>query len=183
MATHQTQNSGPPSEWTPPQNRAIIAFRTDLEDALKANLRQKATSNLPKSHKTALKQLQDNTNIVIKPADKGSGIVILNKEDYKAEALRLLDDPNFYTKVDHDPSEEFHNTINQFLRQRVMTTGVIQYPQYQTLALYKLRTTTFYYLPKIHKNKNPPLGRPTLLNSTTNSMSKSKGQPWGHPSQ
>ena len=43
-----------------------------------------------------------------------------------------------------------------------MTTGVIQYPHYQTLALYKLRTPTFYYLPKIDKNKNPPPGRPRV---------------------
>jgi hypothetical protein len=38
----------------------------------------------------ALEELQQNTSIIIKPADKGSAIVILDREQYVQEALRQL---------------------------------------------------------------------------------------------
>ena len=46
--------------------------------------------------------LKQNTDIVIKPADKGSAVVIQNKEDYIKEGLRQLSDQNFYQEVPDD---------------------------------------------------------------------------------
>jgi reverse gyrase len=44
------------------------------------------TNNLTKEETTALKQLQNNPTIIIKPADKGSAIVIIDTQHYILEA-------------------------------------------------------------------------------------------------
>lgn len=41
---------------------------------------------------SALKQLKLNPNLVIKPEDKGGGIVLQDRTDYVTEARRLLSD-------------------------------------------------------------------------------------------
>ncbi len=44
----------------------------------------------------ALKQLKENEDIIIRPADKGGTIVILNKTDYITEAEQQLADTRVY---------------------------------------------------------------------------------------
>ena len=44
-----------------------------------------------------------NNDIVIKPADKGGSIVIMNTKDYTAEAERQLNNPDHYEKLQEDP--------------------------------------------------------------------------------
>lgn len=43
-----------------------------------------------------LKSLEQNKQIVIRGADKGGGLVILNKSDYSAEINRLVHDVEMY---------------------------------------------------------------------------------------
>ena len=43
--------------------------------------------NISPNERKAIRELRDNQKIVIKPADKGSATVILNREDYLAEGL------------------------------------------------------------------------------------------------
>ncbi len=45
---------------------------------------------------------KNNRKIIIKPADKGSNIVIMNRTDYVQEGLRQLNDGKFYRKMDGD---------------------------------------------------------------------------------
>ena len=42
---------------------------------------------------------EDDTYIVIKEADKGSAVVVWDREDHLAEAEKQLDDKNVYKKV------------------------------------------------------------------------------------
>ena len=44
--------------------------------------------------------------IVIRPADKGSAIVIQNATDYEREAMRQLADEKFYKKLNKDATQE-----------------------------------------------------------------------------
>ena len=53
--------------------------------------------------------------IVIKPADKGSGTVAMNRQNYLDECYRQLHDPSFYKRVNEDRAED----INKFLPQEV----------------------------------------------------------------
>ena len=52
--------------------------------------------NLTKQERKAIKQLQKSVDIVIKPADKGSGAVIMDYNWYVNECLRQLNDSKFY---------------------------------------------------------------------------------------
>lgn len=57
---------------------------------------QAPTQNLTKDEKKAIKTLREDSNIVIKPADKGGAIVIQDKTCYVREACRQLQNGNFY---------------------------------------------------------------------------------------
>ena len=58
--------------------------------------RNKHWNNLTDSQRQAIKSLSSDESIVIKPADKGSGIVIMNANDYNEACLNTLQDKEFY---------------------------------------------------------------------------------------
>lgn len=52
-----------------------------------------------KQEKAALKRLRTNTEIVITAADRGGEIAIQDCKTYHQEALRILSDGQYYTKI------------------------------------------------------------------------------------
>lgn len=52
--------------------------------------------NLTKAEMKALKSLQEKKSIMIKPADKGSAILMLDRSQYLWEGNRHVSDPNYY---------------------------------------------------------------------------------------
>ena len=56
-------------------------------------------SNLTKEERQAIYSLRDDTSIIIKEADKGSGIVVWDREDYLAEARTQLKDKYLYQEL------------------------------------------------------------------------------------
>ena len=120
--------------------------------------------NLSIQEKQAIKNLSSNRAIVIKPADKGSGVIIMNTQDYIREALRQLSDTNFYEKLDSDSSEIFSLTIDTFL-QKLVNNKEIDQKTYLFLSpiQYEAHPGRFYLLPKIHKGILPPPGAPLSL--------------------
>ena len=63
----------------------------------------------------ALKQLRSDNSIVIKKADKGSTVVIMNRDDYIAEVERQLNNSKFYKKLDDNPKEQFQKDVIEVL--------------------------------------------------------------------
>ena len=55
--------------------------------------------NLPKDEYLAMHSLENDRNIIIKPVDKGSSIVVWDRLDYLAEAEKQLSDSNIYKEV------------------------------------------------------------------------------------
>ena len=68
---------------------------------LKPNCNTKL-SNLSKEEWTALINLKNQNDLVIKAADKGGATVVWRTDLYQQEAIRQLSDPTFYTKVNKD---------------------------------------------------------------------------------
>jgi hypothetical protein len=59
----------------------------------------KSYSNLSSDEKTALATLKRNHRVVIREADKGSAVVIMDRERYISEAMRQLGDSTVHTRT------------------------------------------------------------------------------------
>lgn len=169
----------PKATWTPTlsqvpnQIRKIIradkyAFKTLPWDCSQ-NL------NLGISEKRALTQLQRNNNVVIKPADKGSAAVIMDKVSYIQEAYRQLNQPQYYRALKEPLNSETAPKIKRILL-KLKEEGFITRKQ----LIYLMgpdnpRTRLFYLLPKIHKDPKTwsvpfemPPGRPIVSDCNSN---------------
>lgn len=74
-------------------------------------------NNLTLSERQALDKLCKDKNIVVKPADKGGGLVIMPKTLYDQEVLRQLQDLSYYRALPTDPTSRFQKEIELFLQQ------------------------------------------------------------------
>ena len=106
-----------------------------------------------------LKGLSD--TIIIKPADKGSAVVLQDVTDYIQEGQRQLSDRQFYHKVDHDLSSDHMHAIEDIVEVMRAKKDICKKVR-DYLLHFPMRTSRFYMLPKIHKDKFPPPGRPII---------------------
>ena len=71
--------------------------------------------NLTPVERIALRNLRSNDNIIIKPADKCSAVVVTDKSAYIREAEGQLSDDRLYSKSDKDPTKQFSDEITKKL--------------------------------------------------------------------
>ncbi|KAL7384032.1 hypothetical protein ABVT39_023002 [Epinephelus coioides] len=177
---HNTQCFTLPSSWEPtglqihPQIHSVI--RSDHHTMNTYRPPPNAPDNLSKAERTALHQLKRNPSIIIKPADKGSKVVIMDRQQYLLEANRQLSNPLHYKSI---PSTMQHNTQLQIrhIIQTLYTKKYISAKQRNFLSgPNNPRPRYFYLLPKIHKQPQSwtipsevPPGRPIVsdCNSAT----------------
>lgn len=62
--------------------------------------------NLSKDEKEALKCLSTNNEIIIKRADKGRAVVVWGRDQYITEAMRQLDNREYYQPLSFNPIEQ-----------------------------------------------------------------------------
>ena len=111
----------PPSTWMPPKGgdaaleTYIRKFRKDVQQQLEVNQLKRCCDNLTSNERIALRKLQQRTDVVIKPADKGSAVIILSKEDYINEAERQINNHAHYVRLNTDPTPRSAAEIKSFL--------------------------------------------------------------------
>ena len=148
--------------WTPQvgNSASLDTFINVISHEINSHKKTKnTTSNLTPGEINALTELRNNTSIIIKPADKGGAIVILNRLDYIAEGLRQLNNTEFYRKIPKDNTKKISSGITSFL-QFLKSRKLLSDDHIQFLTPKNCRTPVFYMLPKIHKANNP--GRPIV---------------------
>ena len=121
----------------------------------------KTFHNLSKAEHQAVQQLSRDDTIVIKPADKGGATVILPAVLYRNECLRLLGDQTTYKKLLIDPTPPLKNKINTILEEAEVHDWISK-QEIDYLRRTHPVTPYFYILPKIHKQVDPPPGRPIV---------------------
>ncbi|XP_073433457.1 uncharacterized protein [Dendrobates tinctorius] len=120
--------------------------------------------NLNREESLALKSLKNNKDIVIKPADKGGSIVVLDKKYYLSEIQRQLSDVTTYRPIPTNPiysiERKIDNLINFHLNLGTIDSKLAEYLHKQSPI-----TPVIYILPKIHKNLEKPPGRPIVAST------------------
>ena len=111
----------------------------------------------------AIKSLRTNADIIIKPADKGSAIVILDKQSYIKEGERQLQDNEFYEETETDLTVEVIHRINLHVNNLLQRGHTHKTCNYLTTDIG--RTQQFYLLLKIHKDLHNSPGRPVVSGS------------------
>ena len=140
------------STWQPPKDDPVLENYLSLleKEVMSVSPEGKNFSNLSSSEQLSLKKLKSDRNIVIKEADKGSAVVVWDREDYISEANRQVDDRQVYEEVEVDPSVDLGKTINSRLNElREEDPGLEEVTDYLKVKDSKLGR--FYLLPKIHK--------------------------------
>ena len=102
-----TEGNG--THWT-----AIYLFKNGKINA--KILHQDFRINLSKEERTAIHTIEEKRNVVIKDADKGSAIVVMDRERYINEALRHLSDDKCYSRLHSDPTQEYANELKVLVR-------------------------------------------------------------------
>ena len=128
-----------------------------FNDLLRSKVKFPGLDNLSMPLRQALRDLSSNTDIVIKKADKGSAVVVMNTTDYITEARRQLDDLVTYKTLQSDPSESITTQIREVLNMYSLG-GHINPNDVPLLLNEEAKPGRFYMLPKIHKKGVP--GRP-----------------------
>lgn len=140
----------PPAEKLPPEINFLV--KKDQKDFNKHFKNYTEKPNLLPEEQDELQQLMKNTHIVIKPADKGSVVVILDRDQYIKEVDRQLSDKIYYTKLKEPiylkTVPEVHRIIDDLYNKKYINNRQRQYLKGDC----EPRPRRFYILPKIHKD-------------------------------
>ena len=105
--------------------------------------------------------MRNNKDIIIKPADKCSAIVILDKLSYIDEGQKQLNNTQFYEHTSTDLTGDVIYRVNLNVHD-MLQKGHISQNTCNYLTTDIDRTQQFYLLPTIHKD---PKNTPGKLNS------------------
>ena len=144
------------SHWEPPRpDKDIANFCNKLKYQVKnANTKYENKQNINNKEFKAMLNLRNNDKIIIKAADKGGGIVILNTKDYENKMLTHLKSSNVYEEIPEQP-------IDMDLIRTNYRKLIKKLKPYTTRKQFKWLNVTdsepgiIYGLPKIHKLNNP----------------------------
>ncbi|XP_062598993.1 uncharacterized protein LOC134260453 [Saccostrea cucullata] len=111
----------------------------------------KFRDNLTKKERNALTSLRNETNIVIKKADKSTTVVVQNRTNYAAEGLRQLNDGIHYAAIHKDRTHEIHDLINKIVCEMQINSEIDSITHRFLSQSLTFRPGRLYLLPKIHK--------------------------------
>lgn len=143
------------STWQPPTASAEIEnYLQRITNEVNTLPKKHIYPNLTKQEQNALKELATDPSLVIKNADKGSGIVIEDTKQYILDGLEHLADKSIYEEINSDPTIPLTNAINQYVS-KMYDKSIIDSITRDYLRFTEgniPRTQQLYFLKKIHKN-------------------------------
>ncbi|XP_061193752.1 uncharacterized protein LOC133201982 [Saccostrea echinata] len=95
-------------------------------------------------------KLYKDESIVIKEADKGGGVVIMNKVFYERKILNMLQDPVYYRTINANQEKKTLAKIKQLVSGP--SSGNMTAKEKDYLTNFDTSESQFYGLPKVHKS-------------------------------
>ncbi|KAL5007663.1 hypothetical protein ScPMuIL_016469 [Solemya velum] len=136
------------SNWAPNRGRdshldCFIDTITKFPITNSKNFKQ----NISKAEQRALEKLKQDETIVIKEADKGGAIVIMDKDYYREKVLDQLNDGIFYKK--HSGKKTVMKKIKHLIEHH---PNSVTEKEADYLCNFQIKDSNFYGLPKVHKS-------------------------------
>ncbi|XP_064469874.1 uncharacterized protein LOC135384606 [Ornithodoros turicata] len=114
-----------------------------------SKIQKQQCHNITREEHKALRSLQEDSKIVILPADKGNSTVVLDRQDYDGKIRDLLDNST-YENLKKDPTSQIQTKLN-----KILADIFKKYPDARALYLRLIcrngNAPGFYGVPKIHK--------------------------------
>ena len=146
------------------KDAAIELYLSCLEEEISLLDYKVGYSNLTKEERDAIYSLKNDSSIIIKEADKGSAVVVWDRDDYHREAKNQLNDKNVYEELTGNvegPLEKIIKTALKKIRdRRDISDSTLDY-----FLVNNPKLGRFYMLPKIHERLQNVPGRPVILKS------------------
>ena len=114
---------------------------------MKNNNDRKVKNNISYKQRKALEELNNDSSIIIKEADKGGMVVILDCLKYEHIVTDMLNNVEYYTKSNAD----FDIITRKQINESVMHSNLLK-EEKEYLQNFKHYPSYFYGLPKIHKS-------------------------------
>ena len=171
------------STWDPEDRNTSKSFREEFESlqkkVAKVKTKQKKGYNLTSKENKALKSLQRHKKIVIKPADKGATIVIMDKARYveEGDSCHKINIIRKLRASPHNSTRNSQQNCGAYTVEEIFTKKQAEYLK----VPHNPRERRFYLLPKVHKDRSKwahnhltPLERPMVsdFNIDTYNISK-----------
>lgn len=132
---------------------------TELDQRVNVTKR-KTKCNLNLGERSALTSF-DNSDIIIRQADKGGNIILLDAGLYKKLNDDMLGDSNTYRVLDADPTTVFSVQLRS-LANIGFSLGILDQKQVDYICVSHPVMAIFHSLPKVHKGGFPPPLRPIV---------------------
>ncbi|KAA8577822.1 hypothetical protein FQN60_002450 [Etheostoma spectabile] len=111
-----------------------------------------APDNLSDDERRALSQIRQNPNIIIKPADKRSKIVIMDRNQYLTEANRQLSNTEHYQPIQSGIQPQTQAQLRNIIQSLYNKKFITAKQRDHLFGPDQPRPRYFYLLPKIHKD-------------------------------
>ena len=149
------------SSFNPPGQQALAAMVLTNEHDLNQRpvYKRAPRENISLEEKKAISTLKNNGEIIIKPADKGSAVVVMDRCDYLKEGYKQLSNTKFYQKLEFNPTDGFRKEIYSYI-DSMYAKGEIDISVHNYLYNKECRTSVFNFYPKYIKGLTQPPGDP-----------------------
>ena len=144
------------SKWTPPKGRdpCLDLYIEEVAREILQRSHRKVKGNLTKGEERALCDLIEDRSIIIRPADKGSGIVVMDADEYERQLHSEMQDGSTYRSTDSDQTRAVQAKVKN-LAQNMHKRGIIGKHQLRYMIASNPQPGRLQGNPKLHKTGHP----------------------------
>ncbi|XP_073460898.1 uncharacterized protein [Aquarana catesbeiana] len=130
-------------------------------------------SNFSRDERLALEALSRNHDVVIKPSDKGGNVVVMDSAQYTEMCMDILQNHEWYRPIPKSLLDKFTHDFYTLV-DTAFQYNAISKQLWEFIRTSHPKEATFYALPKLHKQKKKPPGRPIIsgCGSLTENLSR-----------
>ncbi|CAG2255146.1 unnamed protein product [Mytilus edulis] len=136
-------------KYTPKPPADTDTLSVDIKEFCR-KLRLKIILGIKNQRQLTNQLLQKDESIIIKEADKGGALVIMDRIYYRDKIQEQLNDIQYYRELNDNMERKTKRNINKLISKfpHCTTAKEVDY-----LTKFEVKTSNFYGLPKIHKTK------------------------------